>query len=62
MPKTLDLEREFFKISKDHKYWEDVRRHFNRRVKELSKEFFDYKIRCGVLGLEQKNKDKNLFE
>ena len=55
MPKTLELEREFFKISQNFEYWEDVRRHFMRRIKTISEEFIAYKMRCEVAGLKRKN-------
>ena len=54
MPPTLELEREFFKAAKDLKYYEDVRRKFLKKVKELAEDFIDYKIRCTVSGLEHK--------
>ena len=59
MPLTLELEREFFKISQNFEYWEDVRRHFMKRVKVLAEDFIDYKMRCEVAGLKRKEKKQH---
>jgi hypothetical protein len=60
MPKTIDLEREFFKVAKDVETYKEVKVKLSKRMREILEDFMEYKQRQDILGLQEKKKDSEL--
>lgn len=52
MPVIIDLESEFFKAAKDLESYSKARKQFIKRIRQISKEWIDDKLRLGILGLK----------
>jgi len=52
MTPKLDLEKEFFKTAKNIETYDEAKKQFLARIKQISEKWMDDKFRLGILGLK----------